>query len=519
MRSVQEPREPAAPQDARWLARAALAAIGLSVALMVLVGLAGASAAVPAVPGGPVASGGPPYAAHLALSDAGVTFLTWAVVLIGGAGLAAGLVAVRRGWRPRPRNLVIGSILAVVALTLVPPIGSTDMLDYAVYGRIAALGHSPYLMTPVQLRRSGDPVGAIAPVPWEHDPSVYGPLATVTEKAASELAGTSAGLTLFWLKVCSGLAYLAIVAALDRLLRSEAGRRARAHLLWSVNPLMLFAVMAGGHVDGLAAAAGVAGLLALRRMDVRSGLLAGALVGAAVAVKAPFALFGAGLAWAAFRSPRVLAALGAGAAAVLVPSYLLAGGRPALAAQVQRGDAGVDLYEPWQLLYRTLHWHHPSQRADLLGVVAAVLLAALLLWRLPEGPRGLPAIRPSLALSLAWLVTSPQQRPWFDAMIFPLLAVMPATRLDWIALGRAVVGGVAELPGVTFYTLLRPPWLAQADDAVARDLAPLALLATTIALIWLCVTRRWLSGSSPQQRPPPGPSPAKAARVAPGRST
>ena len=384
--------------------------------------------------------------------------------------------------------------MAVVALTLVPPIGSTDMLDYAVYGRIAALGHSPYLMSPASLRQSGDPIGAIAPVPWEHDPSVYGPLATVTEKAASELGGTSAGLTLFWLKVWSGLAYLAIVAVLDRLLRSEAGRRARAHLLWSVNPLMLLAVMAGGHVDGLAAAAGLAGVLALRRMDVRSGLLAGVLVGAAVAVKAPFALFGVGLACAAYRSPRVLAALGVGAAAVLVPSYLLVGGRPALVAQVKRGDAGVDLYEPWQLLYRFLDWHHPSQRADLLGLAAAVLLAALLLWRLPEGPPGLPAIRPSLALSLAWLVTSPQQRPWFDAMIFPLLAVMPATRLDWIALARAVAGSVAELPGVTYYTLLRPHWLKLADDAVARDLVPLALLATTVALCWLCVTRRWVPG-------------------------
>jgi hypothetical protein len=517
MRPVQEPRESATPQDARWLARAALAAIWLSVALMLLVGLAGPSAAVSAVPG---TSGWPPYSGHLAFPDVLVTLLTWAMVLIGGVGLAAGLVAVRRGWRPRPRNLIIGSVVAVVALALVPPIGSTDMLDYAVYGRIAALGHSPYLMTPAKLRQSGDPIGAIAPVPWEHDPSVYGPLATATQKAASELGGTSAGLTLFWLKVWSGLAYLAIVAALDRLLRSDAGRRARAHLLWSVNPLMLLAVVAGGHVDGLAAAAGVTGLLALRRMDVRSGLLAGVLVGAAVAVYAPFALFGVGLAWAAYRSPRVLAALGVGAAAVLVPSYLLVGGRPALVAQVKRGNAGVDLYEPWQLLYRFLDWHDPSRRIDLLGIAAALLLAALLLWRLPEGPPGLPAIRPSLALSLAWLVASPQQRPWFDAMIFPLLAVMPATRLDWIALARSVVGSVAELPGVIYYTLLRPHWLALGDDAVARDLAPLALLAITVALIWLCVTRRWLPGPG-ADRPPGsvGPPSAKVTEVAPGRST
>ncbi len=501
MRLVTGPRESATPQATRWMARGALAGIGVSVALMVLTGLAGPSAAVPAFRHAP--SGWPPYFGHLALPNALVTFVTWAAVLIGGAGLAAGLVAVHRGWRPRARHLIIGSAVAVLALALIPPVGSTDVLDYAVYGRIAALGHSPYLMTPARLRRTGDPVGAIAPLPWEHDPSVYGPLATLTEKIASQLGGSSAALTLFWLKVWAGLAYLVIVAALDRAVRSDPGRRARAHLLWSVNPLMLLAVMAGGHVDGLAAAAGVTGLLAFRRMNVRSGLLAGALIGAAVAVKLPFALFGIGAALVAYRSPRVLAGLGAGAAAVLVPGYLLAGGGRALVVEVRRGDAAVDLYEPWQFLYRVLDWHSPSQRIDLIALVAAVLLAVLLLLRLPGGPPGLPAIRPALALSLAWLVTSPQQRPWFDAMIFPLLAVMPATRLDWIALARGVVASVAELPGILFYTQLSPHWLSLADDVVARDLAPLALLAIAAALIWLCVTRRWPLGSG-AGHPPPG---------------
>jgi len=159
------------------------------------------------------------------------------------------------------------AILAVVALALVPPIGSTDMLDYAIYGRIAALGHSPYVMTPFRLKAMGDPVGAVAPIPWQHDPSVYGPLATVTEKAASLLGGASVARTLLWLKIWNALAFLGIAIALDRLLRSDPRRRMRAHLLWSVNPLMLLAVMTGGHIDGLAAVFGLLGLLAFRRAD------------------------------------------------------------------------------------------------------------------------------------------------------------------------------------------------------------------------------------------------------------
>jgi hypothetical protein len=392
--------------------------------------------------------------------------------VLGGAGVAVGLIAVRRGWRPRPRSLIIGSLAAVLALALTPPTGSNDILDYAVYGRIAVLGHSPYVMTPAQLRRSGDPVGAVAPVPWQHAPSAYGPVATVTEAAASGLAGPSPARTVFWIKLWNALAYLALVLALARMLRADPARRARAHLLWSVNPLMLLAVMARGHVDGLAAVAGGLGLLAFRRPDARRALLAGILVGTAVAIKAPFALYGAGLAWAARRSPRALAALGLGAAAALVPSYLLAGPR-APTAVIHAAAGPVDLYEPRQLMYRVLGWHHVSHRTDEVAMAAAALLGAVLLWGLPGGPPGQPAIRPALALSLAWLVCSPQQRPWFDAMIFPLLAVLPATRLDWLVLFRAAAAAAAELPGITYYNRLRPLWLYVIADIISRGLVPL----------------------------------------------
>src|SRR6202044_3744368 len=121
-------------------------------------------------------------------------------------------------------------------------------------------------------------------------------------EAASDLAGASAARTIFWLKAWNAVAYLMLVLALDRLLHLDAARRVRAHLLWSLNPLMLWAVMAGGHVDGLAVGVGAAALFAMRRVDSRRALLAGVLLGLAAAIKAPFALFGAGLAWAARQS-------------------------------------------------------------------------------------------------------------------------------------------------------------------------------------------------------------------------
>ncbi len=221
------------------LGQAALTAIAVSIALIFVTGLQRPSAAERAFPAAPPL---PPWSVSLHLSDVVVACCLWAAAVLGGGGVLAALAAVRGGWRPRPWPLIVGSVIAVLALTTIGPMGSGDMLDYAGYGRITVLQHSPYLMTVHQLRAAGDPVGLLGPRDFQASPSVYGPLATASEWLAARLGGTSAARIVFWLKAWNALAYLAIVIMLDRLLRHEPGRRLRAHLLWSVNPLMLLAV-------------------------------------------------------------------------------------------------------------------------------------------------------------------------------------------------------------------------------------------------------------------------------------
>jgi hypothetical protein len=467
----------------------------LSVAILVGVGAAGPSSATVRVHR---AGGWPPWFASLHLSDLTVTAALWVALLLGAAGVAAGLAAVRGGWRPPARWLVTGALVAVIALAVVPAIGSTDMLDYAAYGRIAALHHSPYLMTPEQLRLAHDPVGQLAPWFWQNVPSVYGPLATATEWAASELGGSSAALTIFWLKVWNAVAFGVVVLTLDWLTRARPAMRARAHLLWSVNPLMLWAVMAGGHVDGLAAGFAVLALAVLGRTAVlardpgRIGTVRalgfGVLLGAATAVKAPFVLFGAGLAWVARWSPRTLAAAGAGGAAVLAAGYLAAG-RGAVADTVQRGygAAGDNL---WQVLYRLVGFGPPFRHLTLLAALAFVALGVLLIRRPPPGAPDLPVIWPVLAVILAWAFTSPLQRPWFDVMVYLPLVFLPPSRLDWVVLGRGVAGGVAYIPGV-IVGHLHPAWLQADYTTVVRYVAPSGRLLALAALIVLCLTGAW----------------------------
>jgi hypothetical protein len=473
--------QPAQVASGRWMGRAALAAIGASVALMVVLGTRGPTGAETFPPAPPW----PPWFVYVHSSPVLVSITLWLVELLGGAGLILGLVAARRGWRPRPRLLILGSAVAVIALMVIPPVANGDPAMYAAFGRIAALGHSPYVMTPGQLRSSGDPVGAAVGSDYWNLPSRYGPVATVTEAAASKLAGDSAARTIFWLKAWNALAYLALVLALDRVVRSDAGRRVRAHLLWSVNPLMLFAVMANGHNDVLAAVAGASALFAIRRADSSRALLAGALLGLATAIKAPYALFGAGVAWVARRSPRTLAALAMGAAAVVIPSYLVAG-RVALSA-----TAGVTTVRPdllWFDVAEVLGWQHAIVRTNALGLIGSVALGAILLWRMPPGPRDLPAVRVALALALGLLIASPLQAASYDAMIFPLLAAMPTTRLDWIVVARAIALAEASVP---YLRHLDPTWLT-AIERISTAGSPILVLAVlVVALLWLCLTRAW----------------------------
>lgn len=150
------PDESATIRDGRQLGMVAAVTGSVSVALMVLVGIQGPSAGVakfsPAPPW-------PPWFVHWHPSLELVSKLLWLALLLGAASLVTGLLALRHGWQPRTQRLIVGSFVAVSALLVLPPMGSADMLDYAVFGRIAVLEHSPYLMTPGNSEHRGTPSG------------------------------------------------------------------------------------------------------------------------------------------------------------------------------------------------------------------------------------------------------------------------------------------------------------------------------------------------------------------------
>ncbi len=492
-----------------WFAVVALVA---STLVMIVVSAAGANVSVPALR----RAGGLPWWHALHLTTTFVTVSLWAAMVLGCAGVMAGLVAVARGARPPVRPVIAAAFLAVAVLTVLPPAGSTDSISYAAGGRTAVIGHSPYVMTPLQLARAGDPVGRQIPfseIPssWANAVSVYGPAATAAEWGAAELGGTSLARITFWLKAEEAVAFGAVILVLDRLLRSDPGMRLRAHLLWSVNPLLLWEVVASGHIDGLAAVFGLLGVVALRsraapgpsgpgganraqaELPAGGAVLAGLAIGVAADIKVEYVLFALALAWACRRSVRALAAAAAGLAVAVLPAYLAAG-TPAIKVLVNR-STGVTWDTMYQLFWRPLLGYTQfsvSTAPPHLELIAYLLFAAVALLavaRLPDRVPGLPAVTPALALSLAWLFVTAFQRPWYDVMAISLLALYSASRLDWVVLIRLLAGATIYAQAVQ--SPAEPHWLYDLSQFNGTWLTPTIRLLAAIAFVWLCVSGRW----------------------------
>jgi Glycosyltransferase family 87 len=464
--------------------RLAVGCLVASVALLVSVGALGTSPAVP--PLGAV-SWLPPYSLDIDPAPVLVVALQVAGLLIGGTGLALALVALRRGWQPQVQRLLVGSAIAVVAFVLVRPMGSADVLSYAAYGRIAALGGDPYDVAPDEFAAAtGDPVAGAVQEPWRSTTSVYGPLGTLLMRSASMIGGPSVRVTVLALAVVGALAYLATAVLLDRLAGPSIPQRARAALLWAVNPVLLYELVGGVHLDVEAVALGVAALLLAARGGVVSACAAGGLVGAAAAVKAPLGLYGiALLAPLIFaRDLRRAVALVVGGLLVVVPAYLLAG--PHVFDQTREAARLISRASPWNLIRTSvdepLGLDASRPLVGTVALVAAIAIVVLLLWATPTQERLHPP-RLAFVLSAGWLLTALYSLPWYDAMLFAPLAAVAATPFDGPLVTRLTVLALAYVPGRVLEEAPLPPWLAELTGTWRSLITPVLLLGVIVVVV------------------------------------
>jgi len=490
---------------------AGLAAIAASIAGTVAAGAAGPSLMEPPLPGAPAAATGHgglswlPWSLDLGLSPYLAVGLAAASLAAGALGLLLTLRALRSGWMVTPRNVLLAGVLAAVVAGTTRPFGTSDFLSYAAYGHELVTGHNPYLVAPRAL--PGDPV-ARAVQDWAGTPSVYGALATGLFGAASLIGGMSARLTVFAGDLLGAAAFVATGVLLYRLARGPAARL-RAALLWTCNPLLLQVLVAGSHVDGLAVAFSIGGLAVLfpiipnapvmtpsattltpdtdrtRRAALR-GLAGGLLLGCGFAVKPTVLLVAVGLLIAVARARSA----GRGAVACLVAGFgvvatadLLLIGRAGI-AQTARASGLVSAGSPWRAVRTVLAQLVTEPTANDItrwcAVALAVFLAAVLLRRMAGAQPGAGA---AFALVLAWLMAWPYVLPWYDALAWALLALLPASGFDWLLLARTAVLAIGYLPARA--TDITIPWGLRWMEPVLRSaVTPAVLAALVTVLLW-----------------------------------
>lgn len=431
--------------------RLGLTLIGLAIGIIMIIGFMGPSSVALAL--GPRQSLLPPWYLPVGLvrmPDWVAVGSLWVAIAIGGLGLWIVLRAIRAGWRPHVRRLFVIGALTNVAVAAVPPMTSGDILMYAAYGRVQALGENPYTITPAEIfRERFDPVLRFTERPWQDTPSVYGPIASFSQWLANVLGGENMHDIVFWLQVISVATFIAVAAITVKLTHGEPATQARAVFLTVFNPLLIWAIVAGGHNESLAVVFAVAGLYFMRR----SPFLAGVGIGLAGCVKVSLVFYGIAMMWGYRREPRKLALLLAGAAVPMVICYGLVAPGALFAASRNTGYISSGSWASWVLgwIWQPLGIGPASMIVSVLGYVGLVVVAwwlsQVLPWTAVAGLSPLDdprkdsltiAVRTALILSAAWLVTSPYTLSWYDIIVWVPLAMLAPSPLVGLFIWRGI---------------------------------------------------------------------------------
>ena len=347
-----------------------------------------------------------------------VSALIWLAIVIGAIGVFVALRALADGWKPRVRRLfALGTGLSLVTIT-VPPLTSADVLMYAAYGRLQSIGRDPYEITPAEVFRSQfDAVLRWTERPWQDTPSVYGPITSWLQLLANKLGGDNMHDIVFWLEVFAVVPFIIAGALVIQLAHGDRQRQARAALLGIANPVLIWAVVAGAHNEALSVMFAVAGLLFIRK----NPFLAGVGIGLAGCAKVSIGIWGLAMLWAYRREPKKAALLCLGTAIPMGLAYVV--WQPTAFFQALRNGGYVSVgswanpvYRFFDLFMTGLHAKVVVGVASYVGLfVIAWMLSRVVPWTAAPGlARGADlsrdpltiALRTSLVLSVAWLVTA-----------------------------------------------------------------------------------------------------------------
>jgi alpha-1,6-mannosyltransferase len=459
-----------------------------------------------------------------------VSLLIWAAILLGALGLWVGMRALADGWKPKFKKLfALGTVLSLLTVC-VPPMTSADVLMYAAYGRLQAIGRDPYDITPAEVFRGQfDPVLRWTERPWQDTPSVYGPITSWTQLTANRLGGENMHDIVFWLQLFSVVPFILACAGVLFLARGDARRQGRVALLTIANPLLIWAVVAGAHNDSLAVMFAVGGLLFMRK----NPFVAGFGIGLAGCAKISIGLWGLAMLWAYRREPKKALLLCLGTAVPMGLAYVV--WQPTAFLQALRNGGYVSVGSWANPLYRLLDVFLTGFQAKLIVGVISYISLIVIAWMLSRVVPWTPApgldkdadlrrdpltiaLRTSLVLSVAWLITSMYTLSWYDLLAWMPLAVLAASKLDKIMLIRGTALSLAYVPGRAIDV---GPVLDFTASRMRDTVSPIIQTAMVLAVIlwWRQPERPELFPFKKQKASPTESSPkASGPRAAPSKA-
>ena len=447
-----------------------------------------------------------------------VSIIIWTAIILGALGLWVGLRALADGWKPKFKKLfALGTVLSLLTIC-VPPMTSADVLMYAAYGRLQAIGRSPYEITPAEVFRGQfDPVLRWTERPWQDTPSVYGPITSWTQLLANKLGGENMHDIVFWLQVFSVVPFILACAAVIMLAHGDPRRQGRAALLTIANPLLIWAVVAGAHNEALAVMFAVAGLLFMRK----NPFVAGLGIGLAGCAKVSIGLWGLAMLWAYRREPKKALLLCLGTAIPMGLAYVL--WQPTAFFQALRNGGYVSVGSWANPIYSFLALFMTEYHAKVvIGIISYIgfiviawMLSRVVPWTAAPGlakdadlkrdPLTI-ALRTALVLSVAWLITSMYTLSWYDLLAWMPLAVLAASKLDQIMVIRGAALSLAYVPG---RAIDMGPALDFTATRIRDTVSPIIQMAMLLAVVlwWRQPDRPELFPFKKPKAPPAASSP------------
>jgi Glycosyltransferase family 87 len=352
--------------------------------------------------------------------------------------LVAGYLVAIRYSEHVPARVTIWAIAAFTVIVLIgPPLFSTDVFSYQVYGKMFAVYHiNPYVHGPSLIQ--GDPLYNYIGAKWINTPSVYGPLFTFLSSAFAKVSVAFSG---FAFKLIAAAASAGTLLLIWKSAKRRGVDPARGIALFGLNPLVTLYGVGGGHNDLLMLLLTTGGVYAvLTRRDRSAGALfaTGAAVKLTGALVLPFALLGEPGGLLRGRRHWLLVGAASVAAVVAAASYIAFGTSILhLTSTLQTvQDLGA-----WQSLPGFLFALTNVSVTHGVRIADDVVLVAALVWLLHRVWRGrMDWIEGAAWATFAVLATAWSLLPWYVCWMMPLVAISSSRRLWNVAVVATLMG-------------------------------------------------------------------------------